>query len=403
MRVLQLHNHHRTMGGAMEVLAQEAALLRDSGHAVEQYTVSPPEQTGLSAVRSGMKAVWNVEASRDVARSIERFRPDVVHVHTPFPLLSPAVFRVASRLGVPAVTTQHSFRYSCIAATCFRDGGTCEDCVGKRLKYPGVVHRCYHGSVTASGALTISLALHRQIGTFHRHVTRYLALTEFARDLLVRDGIPAQLVTVKPNFVPDPGEPTALASTEPYVAFVGRLIDVKGVRTLMDAWPRVRSRGLRLKIAGDGDLRPLVEERARNDTTIDYLGWLDETAVTALMAAATCVAVPSEWYEAGQPLVTLRSLSVGTPVLVSDLENLCREVLDDDAGVSFRVGNPQSLAQELDRLMTDGGHLRGLRVRARASYLRRYSPGANLRMLETIYREAMSHTARADHGRITPS
>lgn len=383
----------------MEVLAQEADLLQRYGHAVEQYTVGPPEQTGLSAVRAGMKAVWNVEAGRDVAQAIERFRPDVVHVHTPFPLLSPVVFRVASRLGVPAVTTQHSFRYSCIAATCFRNGSICEDCVGKRLKYPGIVHRCYHDSRSASTALTVSLTLHREIGTFHRHVSQFLSLTAFAKDLLVRDGIPAAKVTIKPNFVPDPGDPTTPATDRPYVAFIGRLIDVKGVRTLLAAWRLANTQSLQLKVAGDGDLRSLVEASARDDASIEFLGWLDEDAVTALMAEAVCVVVPSEWYEAGQPLVTLRSLSVGTPVLVSDLENLSREVIDDDAGSTFRVGDPASLADELNRLTTTSDDLRSLRQRARASYLRRYSPEVNIRMLEKVYRAAMSDTTGAAHAR----
>jgi len=376
----------------MEVLVQEAGLLRGAGHTVEEYTVLPPEQTGLSSARAGLKAVWNLEASREVGREIERFQPDIVHVHTPFPLLSPAVFRKASHYGVPTIATQHSFRYSCIAATCHRDGRICEDCVGKRFKYPGVVHRCYHDSTAASGALTLSLALHSSIGTFSRHVTQFLALTHFAKDLLVRDGIAPGQVTVKPNFVPDPGDQAAPSPTtaEPYVAFAGRLIDVKGVRTLVRAWPQLRASGLRLKIAGDGDLRPLVEELAARDQSVEYLGWLDLPGVTRLMAGARCVVVPSEWYEAGSPLVTLRSLSVGTPVVVSDLENLCREVLDDQAGVSFRVGDATSLAAQLDHLLADPVRLDRLREFARASYLRRYSPQVNLDMLETVYAEAIA-------------
>ncbi|MBA2638703.1 MAG: glycosyltransferase, partial [Nocardioidaceae bacterium] len=126
MRILQLHNHHGSLGGAMEVLAHEAELLIGAGHAVRTYALAPTDELGLGRVRAGAKAVWNVEACREVAAHIKDFRPDVVHVHTPFPLLSPAVFRTAKRLGVPTVTTLHSYRYSCIAATCHRNGTVCE-------------------------------------------------------------------------------------------------------------------------------------------------------------------------------------------------------------------------------------------------------------------------------------
>ena len=128
MRVLQVHNHHAGLGGALEVLQQEGELLRGSGHSVSVWALPATEDLNLSGLRAGAKAVWNREAGRELADRIEEFKPDVVHVHTPFPLLSPVVFRVAARMHVPAVTTVHSFRYSCIAATCYRDGHTCEGC-----------------------------------------------------------------------------------------------------------------------------------------------------------------------------------------------------------------------------------------------------------------------------------
>ncbi len=397
VRVLQLHNHHLGKGGAMEVLAYEAELLGAGGHTVEQYTLPAAEEMGLSAVRAGLKAVWNIEASREVSRRIEAFEPDVVHVHTPFPLMSPAVFRAAARAGVPAVTTVHSFRWSCISANCFRDNAICEDCVGTRLKLAGVRHRCYHDSVGASAALTAGLVLHRQIGTMDK-IARFITLTEFAKQLLVRDGLPAAQIVVKPNSVPDPGSAGQPVEDAPYVAFVGRFLDVKGIETLLDGWKVMQQAGppgLRLKLAGDGDLRALVEERAAADPSIEYLGWCSEDEVGALMGGARCVVVPSEWYEAGVPMVTLRSLSVGTPVVTSDLENICADVLADDTGVTFQVGSAASLAQALATVLSDETTWHERRQRARGSYLRRYSPSSNLSRLVAIYDVVLDERQRA--------
>jgi glycosyltransferase involved in cell wall biosynthesis len=385
MRVLQLHNHHSGPGGgAMEVLAHEAELLEAAGHDVEQFTLPPAEELGLSAVRAGAKAVWNVEAAREVRKRITAFRPDVVHVHTPFPLMSPAVFRAAAAEDVPVVTTLHSFRYSCVAGTCWRDGDVCEDCVGKRLKLPGVRHHCYHDSVGASSALTLSLVAHRVLGTFHRSVSRYLTLTEFARDLLIRDGFPSDRIIVKPNSVPDTGFRAMPRTDERRLVFVGRLIEVKGVATLLEAWRHVPS-GMKLVIAGDGPLRPLVEQHAKADPSIKFLGWVGEAEVLELMAGAEAVLVPSEWYE-GFPLVISRSLSVGTPVVVSDLENLSADVRADDVGWSFPVKDTAGLARTLTALVADRQTTLALRPRARASYERRFSPTVNLARLEDVYR-----------------
>jgi glycosyltransferase involved in cell wall biosynthesis len=393
MRILQMHNHQSAKGGAMEVLGHERDLLTAAGHEVEQFTVPAAEELGLPGWRAGAKAVWNLEAARDATAHMTRFKPDVVHVHTPFPLMSPSVFRAARRQGVPAVTTLHSYRYSCVVGTCVRDERICEDCVGTKLKLPGVRHRCYHDSVGASAALTLGLDVHRALGTFHHAVSRYLTLTDFSRRLLIRDGYPAERIVVKPNSVPDPGfspEPTGPGRR---VVFAGRLVGVKGVRTLLDAWTKVPP-GLTLVIAGDGELRGLVEERAAADPSIEFVGWVDEKEVTALMASAEVVVVPSEWYE-GAPLVISRSLGVGTPVLVSDLENLSAELLEDGAGWTFRTGDAEDLARRFSELAGRPSTTHDLRRVARESYERRYSPQQNLARLLSVYNDVLQGASLA--------
>lgn len=392
LRVLQLHNHHASLGGAMEVLSHERDLLVAAGHHVEQFTLPPAEELGLAAVRAGAKAVWNREAARETSARIERFRPDVVHVHTPFPLMSPAVFRAAKHAGVPTVVTLHSFRFACVAATCHRDGHICEDCVGRVVKWPAVAHRCYHDSALGSGALALSLLTHRAMGTFHHHIDRYLALTNFARDLMIRDGFPAEKILVKPNSVPDPGGTGRPDLASPYFLFAGRLIDVKGVRTLLDAWQRVSTERMRLVIAGDGEQRDLVRAAAAGDDQVEWRGWLDETSVAHLMSGALATIVPSEWYE-GLPLVILRSLSVGTPVLASDLENISKELLEDGAGWAFRMGQPVDLARAIDAVAANPDTTCGMRQRARASFEARYSPAVDTARLEGLYRSLCRRVA----------
>lgn len=378
-----MHNHHADKGGAMEVLAHEAEMLSGAGHQVEQLTLEATERMRISGARAAAKAVWNRDVGVQLDHRITAFRPDVVHVHTPFPLMSPVVFRVAHRRGVPAVTTLHSYRYSCVAGTCWRDGHVCEDCVGARLKLAGVRHRCYHDSLGASGALTAGLVVHRSLGTFHDSVACYLTLTDFSRRLLIRDGFPAERIVVKPNSVPDPGFVPQARTDERRIVFVGRLIEIKGVRALLDAWT-LAPPGMRLVIVGDGPLRGLVEQRVSHDASIDYVGWVHETEVTALMGGAEAVVVPSEWYE-GLPLVILRSLAVGTPVVVSDMETFSESVAADDVGWSFRVGDVEDLAKRLSALVADPELARSRRPAARGSYMRRYSPTQDLRRLETVY------------------
>src|SRR3954454_4483943 len=87
LRVLQMHNHHAAKGGAMEVLAHERELLTNAGHTVQQLTLPPVEQMDISPARAAAKAVWNRQVALETAAVIERFQPDVAHVHTPFPVM----------------------------------------------------------------------------------------------------------------------------------------------------------------------------------------------------------------------------------------------------------------------------------------------------------------------------
>jgi glycosyltransferase involved in cell wall biosynthesis len=386
VRILQLHNHHRSLGGAMEVLAHEGELLSEAGHDVEELTLPATETLGLSSSRQAVKAIWNKEMADELSARITTFRPDVVHVHTPFPLMSPVVFRTAHQAGIPTVTTLHSYRWSCVAGTCVRDGHTCEDCVGSKLKLPGIRHRCYHDSVAGSAALTISLAVHRALGTQTKCVDRWLTLTSFAKRLLVRDGIDEAKITVKPNSVPDLGVGSGPPEGDRMLVFAGRLIPIKGVRALIEAWRQVSGSGVRLVIAGDGELRPEVEALVAECGDVSFVGWVDEDEVTELYRNAEAVLVPSEWYE-GLPLVILRSLSVGTPVITSDLENFAEDVIADRVGETFPVGNASALRDVLRRVIDDPSHLREMRGRARASYETRYSPTVDVQRLEAVYAE----------------
>ncbi len=401
MRILQLHNRQGNGGaaggrarevGALEVMAHEAHLLTAAGHDVEQFTLPAAEDMGLGSARLALKAVWNAEASHEVGERVKRFGPAVVHVHTPFPVMSPAVFHAASSLGVATVTTVHGYRYSCIAGTHVRGGGSCQDCIGKRLKWPGFWHRCYHDSAAASGALTVSLALHRR--TLHQEVDRFIALTSFSKHLLVQDGVPAHRIVVKPNSVPDPGTDLEEGTTEkPYVAFVGRLTAIKGVRTLLTAWALVPPGSIELRIAGDGPLRAMVEDHCSDDASISYLGWLDESDVSDVMARAACVVIPSEWYEGGLPLVLMRSFAVGTPVIMSNLEHLADGVVQGVNGLSFDTGDVRSLAHALRQVSDDVAPFRAMRPHARETYVQHYSPDVDLARLESIYTQVLDDRA----------
>lgn len=388
VRILQLHNTQLARGGADIELEREADGLRGRGHVVETMLVDNHEIDHISRSRAAMRSVWNQGAYADAGRHIDRFDPDVVHVHTPFPLMSPAVFVAASRRGRPVVATSHSFRYSCVNAILQRDGQVCEDCVGRRIKYPAVIHRCYKGSLPGSLAMSTSLTVHGIAGTFTTRVDRFIALTPFMRDRLIAEGISPARVSVLPNAAPDPG-PQLRTSGGPAV-FVGRFSPEKGVRTILRAWAELDA-DIPIVFAGDGVLRPELEAAAASDPRITVLPWLDPSAVTELLAGAEVMILASEWFE-GLNLVIPESFAVGTPIIASDIGNFSELIDPGRTGDRFRSGDPRDLARSV-RWLFDEADRSTLRANARAEYESTFTPERQLDDLEAIYLEVIAARA----------
>ena len=240
---------------------------------VEQNTYP---DTMVKKIGVATDCVWSRKWYREFTSLLQRTRPDVVHIHNFFPLISPAVYYACRKAGVPVVQTLHNYRLLCPAATLYRDGNVCEECLQHGL-LRGVRYGCYQGSKAWTSALALMLQIHRRMGTWAKMVDCYIALTEFSRRKLIDGGLPAARVRVKPNFVlPDPGMREKRGQ---YALFAGRLVDPKGWPTLLAAWKQLR-RTIPLVIIGDGPDRERLESELKDPALRDvvYRGRLSHDA-----------------------------------------------------------------------------------------------------------------------------
>ncbi len=177
----------------------EADLLRSHGHEVLLYQATNANIHNPLVVLG--QIVWNRKSFRELRALIQRYRPDIVHVHNTFPVISPAVLYAAAEEHVPVVHTLHNYRLLCPAATFYRDGQVCEDCVESRNFLPAVLHACYRQSRLTTAASAATLTAHRIANSWQRHVAAYIALTEFARQKFIESGFDSGKIHVKPNFI----------------------------------------------------------------------------------------------------------------------------------------------------------------------------------------------------------
>lgn len=385
MKIALVHNFYQQAGGEDAVFRNERDLLAAEANEVVTYTLDNAAITGPRArIAAAVNAGYSRGARHRFAQWLADNRPDVVHIHNFFPLLSPSIYDACEAAGIPIVQTLHNFRTTCAGALLLRDGVVCEKCVGSSPVW-GVVHRCYRGS--AAGSLSVT----GMIGSFRRRahkVSRFIALTEFARTKFIAAGIEPARITVKPNFVAAPPPAPRAADDRPHGLYVGRLSPEKGVDVLVKAW---RDMPLPLHIAGDGPLRASLAASAAGN--VEFLGGLPRERITAEMATASFLVVPSTWYEMF-PMVIVEAFAMGLPVIASRIGSLGEIITHGETGLQFAPGDAGELAQQVAWAITHPAALRRMGATARATYERLYSPAANYQALVAIYRDAIADRPR---------
>ncbi|HSW13470.1 MAG TPA: glycosyltransferase [Solimonas sp.] len=404
MRVLLVHNYYRASipSGENTVFEAEGRLLEQAGHPVARLLRSNDEIADAplrTALTASLLTTSNPFAAASLRREIARFRPEVVHFHNTFPLLSPALLRVAHDSGVAVVATLHNYRVICADGGLFREQRICTECLDQRSPAPGLRHGCYRHSRIATWPVARMIGQHLQQQTWDRHAHALLALTEFQRGLMLRAGLSPQVLQVKPNAT---AAATALpwAERDDVAVFVGRLCDEKGIWTLFEAWQRLGEAAPRLRIIGAGPALPALQQRLAGTALaarIELLGALPHAEAMAQLARARLLVYPSQWYEPFGMSV-IEAYARGVPVLASRLGGLAELVRDGDSGALFEAGDPASLAQQVTELWQHPIRLQALAQRGLELWGQHYSPASNLARLETIYRNAIDTSRRSAAG-----
>jgi glycosyltransferase involved in cell wall biosynthesis len=379
-RVLLVHNYYQQSGGEDVVFNSEKKLLQSRGHQIFEYTDTNIRLEKMNRFSAAHEMIWSGSTYSRFKKLLFETKPEVVHFHNTFILISPSAYYACKELNIPVVQTLHNYRLFCVNALFFRDGVVCEKCLTLSAPIWGVLYKCYRDSRSQSAAVATMLAYHGLLRTWQEKVDCYIALTKFARQKFIQGGLPPNKIVIKPNFVANLPNfiPSSLGN---FVLFVGRIAPEKGIVTLLNAW---KTLPIPLKIAGDGPLREVIQGTVANSSFIDYIGHLKHDAIIDLFKQARFVVFPSEWFESF-PIVIVESFACGLPVIASSLGAGSELIRSGETGLLFNPGDPVDLAAKVQWLWDHSEESERMGRNARREYEQKYTPERNYQMLMDIY------------------
>lgn len=294
---------------------------------------------------------YNAESRDRFESVIDREKPDLALFHNIYPVASPSLYHVAMQRRLPVVQYLHNFRPFSVGGTLYSRGRVLREPLTGDYRRE-VWEGAWQGSRIKSALFAWMLKrLHRSgwLGS----VQVWIAISEFMRDRLIEaHAVPEDRIHVLRHSWDALPEAPFTENAGSFL-FLGRLVDVKGVEVLLDAWDRLKERlGQRtpvLEIGGEGPLEPMVRERTVSNGCIRFLGQISGDEKAAALARCRALIVPSVWWEP-LGLVVYEAYDYARPVLAARSGGLSETVVPEVTGLLHEPGDVGALVRDVEIL-----------------------------------------------------
>jgi len=384
MKIAIVHNEYGKFSGEEAVVAGQIELLTGQNHSVVRFTRSSAEISTmfLGQLQAFFCGIYNPFARKKFRAFLQQQKPDIVHIHNLYPLISPAILSVCREMGLPVVMTVHNYRLICPNGLFMSKGEICECCRGGR-EYWCVLKNC-EDSFTKSLGYALRNAVARWMNLYLDNVNILAVLTKFQGKKLIEQGFAPERIVVVPNMSPFVGE----GNDQPgdYIGYVGRISPEKGVSTLIEVagqYPQIL-----FKAAGNYEKCPELLDFTSNN--FQFLGQLNREAVFDFFVESRVIVLCSTWYE-GFPMILIEAMLHGKPVIASRLGGIPEIVDDGKTGLLFEAGNAVDLAEKIKYLWDNPQLCRRMGEAGREKALREYSSEKYYQRLMKVYEKAMGN------------
>ena len=386
MKILFIHNKYLFSGGEDEVVRSEKELLEKNGHQVILYERKNDEINQYSLWKKIRFIVKDSLLSNitynDVSTILKKEKPDCVHIHNIFLVVSPSVYKACQDQNIPVIQTLHNYRFICPAGTMYRDGQICQECITKSSFSPAIKYGCWRNSKFATFLIVRIIRFIHRKNILRNVAKKIIVLSRFSLKQYEGKNLIEQ-AEIKPNFIIDVGNEK---NKEEYILYVGTLQPWKGIMTLIQAYNEI-DLNIPLKIVGDGPLEKEIRGKA-DLKKVQMIGKKPQSETLALIKKTRLLVLPSECFE-NFPRVIVEAYACGTPVVVSNIGAMAELVRNGETGLYFEVGNSEDLKQKIMELITNEELWGKCSFFARKEYENKFTPQQNYDQLIGIYKSAM--------------
>ena len=350
MRILLCNKFYYRRGGDCIVSMELEKLLKLHGHNVAVFAMDYSENldspwkkywpSNMSKQEAFTRPFGDNEVKQKITQLLDNFQPDVVHLHNIHTQLSPIIAKIAHERGIRVVWTLHDTKLVCPCYTCMRDGHWCEECFTDRKAV--IKHRCMPGGIIGS---TIGYLEAKKWNKekLQEYTDLFLPPSKFMMDTVVRGGYNEEKFRVLCNFIDIEKVKNPCFDKEDYFVYLGRVNEVKGIRTLCKA---AYVLPYKLIVVGGGELLPELQEQYKT-SDIEFKGQMEWNDFRPIIEGAKFMVLPSEWSE-NNPLTVIESQSLGTPVLGARIGGIPELIEEGVTGMTFESGNVEDLKEKIE-------------------------------------------------------
>jgi glycosyltransferase involved in cell wall biosynthesis len=291
--------------------------------------------SSFNKIKSVFSTIYSFKNKKKIKVILDKFKPDIVHIHNFNYQLTPSILPVIKSYGVKIIYTAHDSQLCCPYHRMYnyQTQKICDKCV-KDSFFNCLIQKCIDGSRLKSLVGMIESQFYYFLNYYEKYIDIIISPSKFLADR-IKKKVNNKIIVI-PNFVINNFKEKSLKKE--YVLYFGRLSREKGLMKVLPCFEKMK---IPLYIIGDG----LEKSKINQSEFIKYLGPKYNEELFTYIKNAKFVIQPSNGYE-NCPMAVLESLMCGTPVIVP-FHSGFKELIEDGKNGYYLDFNKENFEKKI--------------------------------------------------------